>query len=573
MYEKISDVASKIRMVSSVVWGILPGGTFRFGDKEVRGVKLRCFTNLPAALGDYYSIWFKKHAEKEWLLYQDERYTFKQAHKMYMALGAELATTYGIKKGDKVGICMRNYPELLMAFLAITAVGGVAVPLNALWRSEELEYAVADSGCKVLIADPERMALSERFFQRLGLQGIVCRGGGSTPQVPGVQTWEDVLAAGSNKKLAAPRMDPEDEAMIMYTSGSTGTPKGVVHTHRSVGTAMKIGELASVANPEPNGVKLMAVPLFHITALCPIGLFSIPAGMKIVMMRKWDPAAALDIIEKEQVTGFTGVPTMMRDLMEHPDFDPVRLSSLKGVVAGGAPVPPSQVMQMRKKAKNVQSGQGYGLTETMALGTFNKGADYLRHPTSCGKPVPLMCEIAIIDPTTHKAVAEGGRGEVCIKGAFLMKGYHNKEEATKEAIDKNGFFHTGDIGKFEGGFLYILDRMKDLIIRGGENIDCSEVEAAFNTHPAVRECSVFGLPDERLGEVVGAAIWCTQDVTKEDLLAQAAKTLAKFKVPLLDNLFIHAEELPKGATGKLDKKGLRTKYSELVEARPLKAKL
>jgi acyl-CoA synthetase (AMP-forming)/AMP-acid ligase II len=381
----------------------------------------------------------------------------------------------------------------------------------------------------------------------------------------------------------------------------------------------------------------MAVPLFHITALCPVGLFSIPAGSKIVMMRKWDAGKALDAIENEKVTRFTGVPTMMRDLMEHPAFSPERCASLKGVAAGGAPVPPSQVAQMRKKTKKIQSAQGYGLTETMALATINKGADYLRHPTSCGKPVPLIVEVAIIDPNTKAKVPDGQRGEVCIKGAMVMKGYNNLPKKTAEAIDENGYFHTGDIGKMEAGFVYILDRMKDLIIRGGENIDCSEVEvrlslfcsavfllfpcalrppfpprrtagrtrllrtvlwvreeastppshrsltphplplrrqAALCLHPSVRECCVFGLPDERLGEVVGAAIWCTDSsASKADIIAASASTLAKFKVPLAMNIFMHAEELPKGPTGKLDKKGLRAKYGAVVKARAPAAKL
>jgi len=265
---------------------------------------------------------------------------------------------------------------------------------------------------------------------------------------------------------------------------------------------------------------------------------------------------------------------MMIDLMSHPDWDPVKVDSLRGVIAGGAPVPPSQVAEMRKKSKKVQSGQGYGLTETMALGTVNQGADYLRNPTSCGRAVPIMVEVAIIDPVTHQKMPDGERGEVCLKGAFVMKGYNNLPEKTDEAIDELGYFHSGDIGKYEGGFLYILDRMKDLIIRGGENIDCSEVEAALASHPAVRECSVFGLPDARLGEVVGAAIWCTDEsVSEADLSAHAALALAKFKVPPADNIFFHRVALPKGDTGKLDKKGLRAHYGKIVEARPIKAKL
>lgn len=576
MMESLTDMYQKFRAIASVAFSILPGGTFRFGNENVRGVPIRCFKNLPAALGEYYAIWFKLYADREWLIYEQDRYTFGQGYKTYKALGAELAAAYGIKPGDKIGICMRNYPELLISFFGITAMGAVAVPLNALWKTEELEYAIGDAGCKVVIADEPRLESILPFVEKLNLQTILCRGDGtsSAAKATNARLWNDVIAAGSDKKLERPKSKPEDEAMIMYTSGSTGFPKGVVHTQRSVGTAMKIGELAHMSAPVANDVKLMAVPLFHITALCPIGMFSVPQGSKIVMMRKWEAGKALTVIETEKVTTFTGVPTMMRDLMEHPEFSPDRLKTLKGVLAGGAPVPPSQVMQMRKKAKKISSAQGYGLTETMALGTINKGADYLRHPTSCGRPVPLMVTIAIIDPATGKPVPEGQRGEVCLKGAMVMKCYQNKPEATEKAIDKNGFFHTGDIGKMEGGFVYILDRMKDLIIRGGENIDCSEVEAALSTHPACREVSVFGLPDERLGEVVGAAIYLTDDVAVEEIVAQAAKTLAKFKVPDPINVFIHGQELPKGATGKLDKKGLRTKYGKVVEARaPIKAKL
>ena len=587
--ERLSDIWDKIKQYSTVAMGILPGGAFYFGTENVRGVDLRVWKSLPPALGAYYGQWFDKFRDKEWLVYEDDRITFGEAKRQYEALGAELRDSgkFGIQPGDRVGIAMRNYPELLISFLAVTAAGGVAVPLNALWKSEELEYAVSDAGCKVIIADPERLALCVPFASKVGFKSILVRGDVSrvaAAKTLGAEAWSDVLAAGAELTAADPKgakrrirgITPEDEAMIMYTSGSTGFPKGVVHTQRSVGTAMKIGEMLAAAMPEPGGgVQLMAVPLFHITALCPIGLFSIPAGSKIVMMRKWDAGKGLEIIQREQVTRFTGVPTMMVDLMGHPDFDPEKISSLKNVLAGGAPVPPSQVSQMRKKTKKISSGQGYGLTETMALGTVNKGVDYLRHPTSCGKPIPLMVEVAIIDPKTKKSVPTGERGEVCLKGAMIMKGYNNLPEKTAEAIDENGFFHTGDIGKLDsGGFLYILDRMKDLIIRGGENIDCSEVEAAIVSHPAVRECSVFGLPDARLGEVVGTAVWITDEsVTTEELSKHAAKSLAKFKVPLPINIFIHREALPKGATGKLDKKGLRKQYGEVVSRRPTMSRL
>lgn len=568
--ERLTDGYKKVTAVTKVLWGALPGGPYQFATQKIRGAPMKVFTNLPGTLAEYCFHWFQEHADKEWLVYENERYTYREAERQIRALGVQLVSQFGVKPGDRVGIAMRNYPELLISFLAITSVGGVAVPLNALWKSEELEYAVKDSQAKIIIADPERLSLCVPFAS--GLKFLMVRGEATHTAAVATDAhlWSSVLHNGAIKPpLPLPKVGPEDEAMIMYTSGSTGFPKGVVHTQRSVGTAMKIGEMANVVAPDPRGVRLMAVPLFHITALCPIGLFSIPSGHKVIMMRKWNAGKALDIIEREGVSGFTGVPTMLRDIMEHPTFSRERVKTLKSAVAGGAPVPPSQVAQMRKKAKSVESAQGYGLTETMALGTVNKGTDYLLHPTSCGRPIPLIIEVVIKDPTTNKAVADGKRGEVCIRSAVVMKCYNNKPEATAKAIDKEGFFHTGDIGKMEGGFVYILDRMKDLIIRGGENIDCSEVEIAFNTHPAVRECSVFGLPDERLGEVVGAAIWVTSDVKKEDIIAQAAKTLAKFKVPLPQNVFIHQSELPKGATGKIDKKGLRSKYGEIVKARPL----
>jgi len=584
--EKIGDVWEKVSTVGSVLVGALPGGPFAFGTETVRGVPLRVFKSLPPALGTYFAQWFETHADREWLLFEDQRITFCQAHEMYEALGAELAENphFGVGHGDRVGIAMRNYPELLISFVAATAMGGVAVPLNALWKSEELEYAVGDAECKVVIGDPERLALCANFQAKMGFKTIVVRGPvtGESARATGALAWDDVLAAGAERLKANPqgpksRWQPvkaEDEAMIMYTSGSTGFPKGVVHTQRSVGTAMKVGELSTKIAPDPNGVQLMAVPLFHITALCPIGLFSIVIGSKVAMMSKWDAGRALELIQREKVTRFTGVPTMTLDLMRHPDWSVEKVASLRAVMAGGAPVPPSQVAEMRQKTKKIESGQGYGLTETMALGTVNKGIDYLRHPKSCGRPLPLFVTIAIIDPETGKPVPDGQRGEVCIKGAMVMKGYNRLPEKTAEAIDANGFFHTGDIGKLEGGFVYILDRMKDLIIRGGENIDCSEVEAAIADHPGVRECSVFGLPDARLGEIVGAAVWAvSSEATPEVLVAHAAKALANFKVPAPENIFLHTEELPKGPTGKLDKKGLRDHYGAIVSKRPIRSAL
>lgn len=475
----------------------------------------------------------------------------------------------GVKPGESVGIAMRNLPEFMLGFLGASAAGCRAVPLNALWGSTELEYAIKDSDCKVVLCDPERMQLVLPFAGDLGFHIVLCRGDKASAEAAGATLWQDVIAAGQGKPRPSLKgINPEDDAMIMYTSGSTGFPKGVVHTQRSLGTACKIGELSAAVSSEPNSKAILAVPLFHITALMNLFLHSLPSGIQLVMLRKWDAKVCLDLIEKLKVTRFIGVPTMIRDMLEHPEFAPERVASMKQFAAGGAPVPPAQVEKMRKVTKSTSSAQGYGLTETCGGVIVNRGVDYLKHPTSCGKPIPFIVEAAILDPATNKPVKAGERGELCIRSAVNMVRYHNRPEDSKKALDENGYFHSGDVAKIEGGFVYILDRLKDIIIRGGENVDCSEVEAALYSHPAVRECSVFGLPDERLGEVVGAAIWVQGDATAADISQHCAGKLAKFKVPEAQNIFFHSEELPKGATGKLDKKGLREKYAAAAKGAP-----
>jgi acyl-CoA synthetase (AMP-forming)/AMP-acid ligase II len=568
--EKLQDIRGKLGKAWGLVTGILPGGSFQMQTVDVNGVQIKTWKQIPPALGEMYHSYMKINASREWLVYENERYTFGESETLMCALAAELVNGFGVKHGDKVGIAMRNLPEFMLAFLGITYMGAVAVPLNAMWKTEEFEYAVKDSGMKLLIADPERLKLCSSFMAEMGIKSILCRGDDATAQEFGASTWATVLEKGKGSKSPSIKhIKHEDDAMIMYTSGSTGFPKGVVHTQRSVGACIKLGELVNMLTPNPNSKALMAVPLFHITALGNTFLWSLPAGTTILMMRKWDAGEALRMIEREKATKFTGVPTMVRDMLEHPEFKVEAFASMKNIAAGGAPVPPALLAQLRKQSKGSEGMQGYGLTETMGGVIVNSGVDYLLHPTSCGKPIPFMVEAVIKDPATGKVMGNGERGELCIKSHFNMKCYNNRPEDTKKSIDAEGFFHTGDVAKIEGGFVYILDRLKDIIIRGGENIDCSEVEAVLYTHPAVRECSVFGLPDARLGEIVGVAVYPQAPVTAAELSAHTASgKLAKFKVPLQEHIFLLNEELPKGATGKIDKKLIREQYKGKTSGPP-----
>jgi len=375
----------------------------------------------------------------------------------------------------------------------------------------------------------------------------------------------------SEKKVDTSMSQLADDAMIMYTSGSTGKPKGVVHSQLSLGSMICMLEMANHLAPDSKDAKtFMTVPLFHITG---IGMLvnSFISGQQMHFMRKWDAKKAIELIHKHGITRITGVPTMCRDMLEHPDFSEEKFATVKTFGGGGQAMPPDLMAKIQKVSKGGQV-QGYGLTETCGGVVVNRGSDTQKYPDSTGKPIPFIVQCVIKDKT-GKVLPEETRGEICIKTCMQMTRYHNNADATKADIDSEGFFHTGDVGMNKhGNFLYILDRLKDIIIRGGENIDCTEVENEAYNCPLVRECSVFGLPDKRLGEVVGMAVYPdpknpgAKPEEIHDFLIKSG--LAKYKVPDAINIFISNEPLPQGATGKTDKKGMRDKYSEVVKARP-----
>lgn len=544
-----------------------PGEPFELDEVEVQGVRYRNYRALPANLGAYFQLMLN-HGERDFAVYREERYTFAETYAHSAALATALRERLGVAKGERVAILSRNNPQWMMAFIATLATGVVAVPMNAWWTTEELEYGLEDSGARVVIADRERVQRLGPLVEKLGLT-VVAVGDCADSGVP-VTPFGDLLADFADRPMPEVEVATDDYATIMYTSGSTGHPKGALSSHRGILSALFSWLLMGTVSRqlEPAGDEedalppagLLTIPLFHCTGSHSAFLLSLVAGRKLVIMHKWDAQEALRLIEAERITWFNGVPTMSAELQAAARDTDRDISSLKDIFSGGAARPPDQVGKIASTFRNSVPGSGYGLTETNALGAVNSGALYLAKPESTGRTVPAVTDFRIVDEA-GRPLPVGERGEVCMKSPANVLGYWNKPEATAEAF-VDGWFHTGDIGYMdEDGFLYIVDRLKEIIIRGGENISCLEVEAALYTHPDVFEAAVFGLPDERLGECVGAAV-VPRDGAELDapaLRGYLAEHLAAFKIP--EHIWFRDEQLPRIATGKIFKRQLKAGYA------------
>ncbi len=537
-----------------------PGKPFAIVEAEIDGRPYRVFEHTPPSLRAVFDK-ARAHGDQVFLVYEDERLTFTEVMARVDALAAVLVERYGVGRGDRVAIGMRNYPEWIISFAAITSIGAVAVALNAWWTPAELAYGLRDSGSRVLIADRERIERSADQLEPLGIRALAVRTSGPLPA--GVERFEEVVVTGPAMPERA--VEPHDDAIILYTSGTTGEPKGAVSTHRAVLSALMAFACRAAlrdamapqdreGHPYPTCF-ILVVPLFHVTGLVPVMLSAFAGGTPLVMMYKWNPERALELIERERVTIFVGVPTMSWDLLESPDFARRDTSSLLNVGGGGAPAPPELVKRVDQAFRKARPNIGYGMTETNAFGPQNSGDDYLRKPTSTGRILPIV-DLRVTD-AEGRVLPVGAVGEIWFRGPNLIRGYWNKPQATAETI-VDGWLRSGDIGRIDDeGFVYVQDRAKDMVIRAGENVYCAEVEAALYEHPDVYEAAVFGLPHERLGEEVAAAVRLRpgRSVDPDELRRTVAARLAAFKVP--SHIEICDEQLPRNAAGKILKRRIR----------------
>ncbi len=538
-----------------------PGGRIQIGrDEQGRAI----VTNLPPTLPTFFDAFCALHAETMAVVADGERLKFAELNAHATRAAKALVADWGIGKGDRVAIAMRNAPGWIVTYMAVLKAGGIATLINGWWQPDELAHALRLTEPKLVIADASRA-------KRIAATGLSLEMLVLPIERPIEEAMAPLLEKGPGE-AELPAVAPEDDATILFTSGSTGAAKGAVSTHRAVttgvyaytlGLATLLGIKESLGDPPKNPPRtLINVPLFHVTGEVPVLLNSFAIGRGMVLMSKWDPGEALRLIQEEKITYFVGVPTMSLELMQHPDREKYDLSTLTDVAAGGAPRPVSHVHRLQDSFKGAQPALGYGLTETNAAGCSNFWQNYAAKPASTGRPQKPIVELAILGAgDAHLGVNE--RGEVAIRAACNFRGYWRDPEATRAAFTADGFFRTGDIGYLdEDDYLFIVDRKKDIIIRGGENISSQEVEAACYSHPAVSEVSVFGIADERLGEVPAAVIYSEDGIAKEALLDFLEERIAKFKVP--GYVWIHGEPLPKLGTGKIDKVTLRERYRSEV---------
>ncbi len=553
------------------------GSPFEMETLTIRGIETRVWKNAPPDLRFEVTA-ARAFGDRTFLVFEDERVSFDAFHRAVANLAQALAAD-GVKKGDRVAVIMRNIPEWPVAFYAASSLGAIVTPLNAWWTGPELEYGLTDSGAKVALVDAERAArIAEHIHNCPDLDRVYVSRLVEEVAHPKIKRLESVIGAAPewaalpDIELPTTPIAPDDEATIFYTSGTTGKPKGALATHRNITSNViasafsgarsyvRRGEALPVPDPDgPQRVMLLSVPFFHATGCFAILSPMLLQGGKIVLMHKWDPVRAFELIEREKVNMAGGVPTIAWQLIEHPRREEFDLSSLESVSYGGAPSAPELVRKIRETFPNSQPGNGWGMTETSATFTHHMAEDYSNRPDSCGPAVPV-CDMKIVGPD-GETLAPNEVGELWGKGPNVVIGYWNKPEATVQTFS-DGWVKTGDLARIdEEGFCFIIDRAKDMLIRGGENIYCIEVENALYEHPAVMDAAIVAVAHKTLGEEPGAVVTLKPgaEATEAELRGFVADRLAAFKVPI--KVIFQTETLPRNANGKILKNELKKLFA------------
>ena len=542
-----------------------PGSPFEIEEVEIRGtttaVWKNAFPHLRAIVEHS-----RQFAERDYLVYEEQRLSYEQHYQQVVTLGHALIEQYGIKKGDRIALAMRNYPEWPVIFWATVSIGAVIVPLNAWWTGAELEYALEHCGARLAFTDLQRAEMLADTRDRIPVLEHIIKVRSDDSPLDSVEEFSTLMASlNSGQSMPDIAIDPDDNASIFYTSGTTGRPKGAINTHRNICSNQLSGVYLRVRTeyrygrepvaPTEQMGQLISAPLFHVTGSLAMLCGSTIMGSKIVFMYKWDADDAIRLIEKEKLNAFGGVPSMPLQVLESPILADHDTSTIRTILFGGAPPAPELAERVKAAFPNSSASNGYGLTETSALSTVNVAEDYITRPESVGQAAPI-CKIKIIASDGVECPA-GGVGEICVKGPQVIKGYWNNPKATAKTIINN-WLHTGDLGYVDTeGFLYVVDRIKDMLLRGGENIYCIEVESALFNHPDVIDAAVVGMPHKILGEEVGAMVQLRPGASfkPEGLQSHVASQIAAFKVPV--HIEQHHEPLPRNANGKIMKPAVK----------------
>ncbi len=548
-----------------------PGEPFEMEMVDIEGVATRVWKNAHpslAALAEH----ARGHGDSEFLIFEDERVTYANWYRAVAALAVELQNI-GVTKGDRVSLAMRNLPEWPVIFFAAASIGAIVVPLNAWWTDQELVFGLENSQTSVLLCDAERWdRISPHLADLPDLKHVIVARSQSE-LAPAARQLETIIGRPNDygnlpdQNLPAVDIAPDDAATIFYTSGTTGQPKGALGSHRNLTTnAISSGYAATVGAlrrgnelPEPTvRVGLTVIPMFHCTACSATMMPTVHGGHKMIFLHKWDTVKAMEIIEREKVNATGGVPFIAWQLIEHPDREKYDLSSIDSISYGGAPSAPELARKIFE-VFGALPGNGWGMTETTATVTGHSAEDYLNRPTSCGPPV-AAADLKVMSEDASEEMPIGEVGELWARGPMVVKGYWRRPDATAETF-VDGWVRTGDLARLDDeGFCYIVDRAKDMIIRGGENIYSSEVENVLYDHPAVMDAALVGIDHKMLGEEPAAIVQLVpgQQATEAELQAWVRERLANFKVPV--KILFRTESLPRNANGKILKKDLKSLF-------------